>query len=350
MYFTNPIVKYPTDMKKFFVFLSSLLFVFLAGCSANQQQQEIEQFIEARIDARQSTSESGSASATTSASDAQKTVIYVPKKKNDLFNKQMGEALAAVLAEQDIQLEVRAPRNEDQLVAEQIQIIQEATIAKVDAIVVVPGDDKSLIPALKKAQEANIPIITMDSSIDDTAAKNADLKPIPFITISNQDAAYSSVKTVLQNQTAPIKALILTGDQNSLNARQRMDGAVQAIEEIEASTVVNVVDGKWKRDEGYAIAQQNLATTPDINVIVCGNDGMALGVLQLLEEQQKTDITLIGFDAVDEAVEAVSAGKMAATVRQDPNDFGAAAAKALTAIFHNDSVQDTITVQTQLVQ
>lgn len=58
----------------------------------------------------------------------------------------------------------------------------------------------------------------------------------------------------------------------------------------------------------------------DIEVVICSTDEMALGALEAIEEGGRTvgkDIYLVGIGGTEEALQAVSEGKMTGTVRED---------------------------------
>ena len=69
---------------------------------------------------------------------------------------------------------------------------------------------------------------------------------------------------------------------------------------------------------------------------MCLNDTMALGVLQAVQNANKTNqIIVVGTDAVPGAVESVKNGGLAATVGQDSAGIGIACLKDLIAARKN---------------
>ena len=73
------------------------------------------------------------------------------------------------------------------------------------------------------------------------------------------------------------------------------------------------------------------AAHPEIELVFANNDQMATGVIAALNqsgyntgEEGAPSIAVIGVDAVDEALEAIRAGKMTATVKQDGDAMGEA--------------------------
>ena len=69
-------------------------------------------------------------------------------------------------------------------------------------------------------------------------------------------------------------------------------------------------------DEAYNIIGPILVEHPEIKGIFCANDMMALGVLQYLQEQGRTDVLVAAFDALNEAKAVLGDGVLVATIDQ----------------------------------
>jgi ribose transport system substrate-binding protein len=80
---------------------------------------------------------------------------------------------------------------------------------------------------------------------------------------------------------------------------------------------------QFDRAEGYRVMADILATTTDIDGVIAANDEMILGVLEAIKAAGlkvgfPDGIVLMGFDAIDDAVEAVRVGELVGTVAQAP--------------------------------
>ena len=88
-----------------------------------------------------------------------------------------------------------------------------------------------------------------------------------------------------------------------------------------------VEHGDYSYESGYKEAVLLLRRgRPD--VIVCANDDMALGAMQVAQEQG-LKVAIIGFDALPEALAAVRDGKLIATIEQMPGGQSRMAMKAM---------------------
>jgi ribose transport system substrate-binding protein len=107
-------------------------------------------------------------------------------------------------------------------------------------------------------------------------------------------------------------------------AVRRGEGFTKRIEQL-GFKVVSTLCANDVRDQGYRVAQDMMTANPDIAGIFCENDPMALGAVQAVRDAGKSaidDVLVVGFNADAEAIEAIKAGYMAATIQQTPYEMG----------------------------
>ena len=237
-------------------------------------------------------------------------------------------------------IEVAAPDFETSI-DQQIAIVDRLIEQKVDGILLAPADSIRLIPALKRAEAAGIPVVNIDNPIDARAAADAGLKPIPVITVDNQDAAYQAVKAVLagfEPGRRSIKAAIIEGIRGADNGEARKAGALKAFGEDKRVTLVASETALWERDRGERVAADIIAQVPDLDLLFCANDNMALGALPALAMAGATKVKVVGYDALPEALDAVRGGTLAATVDQRAARQGRMGVEYLLRRLHGESV------------
>lgn len=89
-----------------------------------------------------------------------------------------------------------------------------------------------------------------------------------------------------------------------------------------------------------------LQGTPDIQAVFAHNDEMALGAIEAIRSSGK-EILVVGFDGNEDAVKAVQAGDMSATIAQQPELIGKLAVQAARDILNGKKLKnDTRTAQT----
>jgi periplasmic substrate binding protein, ABC-type sugar transporter len=73
----------------------------------------------------------------------------------------------------------------------------------------------------------------------------------------------------------------------------------------------------WDQQVGYQKVETLLQRDAEVQVIICGNDTMAVGAVAAVQQAGKTgDILVIGFDGSPDAVKAIQDGSMLATGMQ----------------------------------
>jgi ribose transport system substrate-binding protein len=93
-----------------------------------------------------------------------------------------------------------------------------------------------------------------------------------------------------------------------------------------------------------------LQAQPEIDGTFAHNDEMILGAIEAAEAAGRADaIIFVGFDAVDDAVQAVRDGKLAATIAQQPALMGQLGVEIALRFLGGDQVGDYIPVDLSLV-
>jgi len=113
-------------------------------------------------------------------------------------------------------------------------------------------------------------------------------------------------------------------------------------------TFVAEQTANFAREEGASVTEAILAgldTPPD--VIVAANDDMALGALQVTQEQN-LDIVIIGFDALPEALASVRDGGLTATIEQFPGGQSREAMQNMVSFLRDDAKPDPLVLLTPI--
>ncbi len=249
----------------------------------------------------------------------------------------LGIGLTVKTAEQETSIE------------QQIQLVEDLIAAKVDAIVIAPGDSQRLVPTIKKAADAGIKIVNIDNRLDPEAVKQAGLQPIPFVSVDNDAGAYKAGKFLVEGVSMPTEAAILEGIRSADNARQRMEGARRAMLENKQVKVVASETANWNVDEAYSVTKAIFARHPNVKIVFASNDVMAIGALKYLQEKGKKDVKVAGYDALEEAISEIKAGHLAATVDQQAAQQGYQGVALAVKLIEGGQVPEITIIDTRLV-
>ena len=129
----------------------------------------------------------------TPAPAAQVRVALIMKTLTNPFFIEMEKGARRAQTENNIDLRVRTATQETSI-EQQIQLVEQEIEAKTQAIVIAPGDSMRLVPVLKKAQDAGIHIVNIDNRLSPEAMAASGMKPVPFISVDNEQGAYDVAK------------------------------------------------------------------------------------------------------------------------------------------------------------
>lgn len=275
-------------------------------------------------------------------------VALVMKTLTNPFFVEMEKGARRAEKDSGIELLVKTATQETSI-EQQIQIVEEMIQAKVAAIVIAPGDSQRLVSSLKKAQDAGIKVVNIDNRLDAEAMKKNSLTNVPFISVDNEKAAYEAVKLATATIKKSVQAAIFEGIRTADNANQRKNGAVRAFAENKNIRVVAMESANWKIDEAYEVAKNVFKANPDIKLVFCANDMMAIGVMKYLQESKRDQVTVVGFDALDEAVSAIKEGKMFATVDQQAAEQGYQGVMTAIRALRGDALPTDIKVDARVL-
>lgn len=223
--------------------------------------------------------------------------------------------------------------------AKQISGIEDLILQKVDVLLVNPTDSAAISSAVKDANDAGIPVITIDRSSDE-----GDIET--FIASDNVAGGEMAAEYLVKEFGKKAKVVELEGVSGASATRERGKGfhniADKQLEVLTSQTA------EFDRTKGLNVMENILQGNKDIQAVFAHNDEMALGAIEAIKAAGK-DIIVVGFDGNDDALKAVESGELKATIAQQPALIGEEAVNAAEKILKGDKVDDTISVPLKLV-
>jgi ribose transport system substrate-binding protein len=247
-----------------------------------------------------------------------------------------------------IKLIIQAPERAVD-VERQIQIFENLITQKVDAICVVPADSRSILPAISKANKANIPVLNIDNKIDFELAKKNNVKVATFIGSDNYLGGKLAAEYIVKRLGGKGKVAILEGVSGVDAAIQRKGGFLDCLKDYPGIEVVASQVADWDREKGLNGFQNILQAHPGVQALFACNDEMALGAIQAIKAARKTGIIVVGFDATKDGLAAVKAGSMAATVAQMPAEMGKIGVQKAVDLLDGKKIEENIPTEVKLI-
>ncbi|MBR1561009.1 MAG: galactose ABC transporter substrate-binding protein [Clostridia bacterium] len=136
------------------------------------------------------------------------------------------------------------------------------------------------------------------------------------------------------NGDGTIQFVEFEGEPNNAEAIARSQYSQETAEALGVPLEMVVEDwvvANWDSAQAQEKMQATWSAHPEIELVFANNDDMAIGVIAALNQtgyntgnEGDPSIAVIGVDATDAAYEAIRAGKMTATVKQDGDAMGEA--------------------------
>ena len=280
---------------------------------------------------------------------AKPTVALVVKTLNNAFFVEMEKGARAAADSLGIELVVQAPEREVD-VEKQMAIVENLIQTRVGVLALVPNGARELVPAIVKANRANIPVIIVDSRVDTTALRAAGGTIASFIGSDNVDGGRLAGRFVAEKLAGKGQVAVLEGIPGHESGDSRLRGFREALSSHPALTIVSSQTANGERDQGFNVAQNILQAHPGVQAIFACNDVMALGAVEAIAAAGKTGkIVVVGFDAQDDARKAIDAGRMAATIAQSPAAMGRLAVVSAYKLLRKEAVPSEQPVAIELV-
>ncbi len=221
--------------------------------------------------------------------------------------------------------------------------IEDLIVKKVDALLINPTDSSAIAPSVFKANKAGIPVFTVDRS----AKQGEVVAHIASDNIAGGMLAAEFLAKQIDNKGPVVE---LEGIAGSSAAIDRGKGFNLVIAQHANIKVVAKQTANFNRAEGLRVFENILQAQPEIAGVFAHNDEMILGAVQAAQAAGRDkDIVFVGFDAVDDAVNAVKAGQLAATVAQQPAVIGQLGVQTAVDFLNGKSVEKDIPVPLSLV-
>ena len=226
--------------------------------------------------------------------------------------------------------------------AKQIAGVEDLIQKRVPVILLNPTDSDAVATVVMEATAAGIKVISLDRAVNGAAVSS-------HIASDNAAGGRMAARFLLQKLGGKGNLVELEGIPGSSAARERGAGFDAAIADKPGVKVVAKQPANFDRAQGLSVMENILQGTRDIQGVFAQNDEMALGAQRALAEAGLKNVAIVGFDATPDAVAAVKAGRLAATVQQKPELIGKVGVDTAKLLIDGKSVAADIPVPLALV-
>lgn len=226
--------------------------------------------------------------------------------------------------------------------AKQIAGVEDLIQKRVPVILLNPTDSDAVANVVKEATAAGVKVISLDRAVNGAEVSS-------HIASDNAAGGRTAGEFLLKKLGDKGNLVELEGIPGSSAARERGEGFDAAIAREPGVKLVAEQPANFDRAQGLAVMENILQANKDIQGVFAQNDEMALGAERAIEEAGLKNVAIVGFDATPDAVAAVKAGKLAATVQQKPELIGKMGVDTAKLLIEGKPVARNIPVPLALV-
>jgi ribose transport system substrate-binding protein len=220
--------------------------------------------------------------------------------------------------------------------------IEDFITRKVDAIIVSPVDSRGVGPAIRKANEAKIPVFTAD-----IASQEGDIVcHVASDNVAGGRLAGEYLAKVLNGKGN----VAIIGQPTVTSVLDRTQGFKDAIAKFPGIKIVADMNAEGVRDKAMQVTSDILQAHPDLDGIFGINDDSALGALDAVQQFKRTNMKIVGYDATPPARDAILKDTpLRADVIQNPKKIGETTIDKIKEYFSGAQVPKVVPVEVGIV-
>jgi ribose transport system substrate-binding protein len=207
----------------------------------------------------------------------------------------------------------------------QVSDIEDLIQKKVDVLLINPTDSAGIATVVKKANKAGIPVFAIDRGIDVSTGAQV----IAQIASDNVFGGRLQARFLADALGGKGNVVELEGIPGASAAIDRKAGFEDELAKVAPGIkIISSQEAGFDQAKGLQVMQNIIQANPGkIDAVVAANDSMALGAIQAIQQSgaKRPDgsrIIVVGFDAIDQALEQIGKGSMDATIAQQPALMG----------------------------
>jgi ribose transport system substrate-binding protein len=274
-----------------------------------------------------------------SKKESQKTIGITLLTRAHVFYKDLEEGLQNEANKYGYKLIITAG---DFDLGKQSSQIEDFVTRKVDAIIVCPVDSRGVGPAIRRANEAKIPVFTADIASQEGEV----VCHVASDNVAGGRLAGEYLAKILNGKGN----VAIIGQPTVTSVLDRTQGFKEAIGKHPGLKVVAEVNGEGVRDKAMQVTSDILQAHPDLDGIFAINDDCALGALDAVQQFKRSNIKIVGYDATPPAVDAILKDTpLKADVIQYPMKIGEITIDEIKDFFSGIRVSKIVPVEVGIV-
>lgn len=221
-------------------------------------------------------------------------------------------------------------------ISKQIADIEDLLTQGVDALVINPVDEAGIGVAIRAANDAGVPVVTIDRN-------GGEGNITARVGFDNYRAGYDSGVYIAEQNGGVGEVAQLQGQPGGADVRERSQGFQDAIAQYPDMQIVFEPYTNWNTAQAQAATEDLLASNPDVVGIWAHADAIIMGAVQALRDAGKLDqVITVGMGMYAGGPEAIANGELTASWFLYPELLGSAAGQTVVSIIAGDPVEDFV--------
>lgn len=203
--------------------------------------------------------------------------------------------------------------------ATQISVVQQFIAQQVDMIMISPSDPKGIVPVIRQAETAGIPVMAVNTKADISTGA----KVITYVGVDDFEFGQQQGELLAKALGGKGNVAYIMGKLGTSAQIDRQGGLLDTLKKYPDIKIVESQAADWDNSKALAITQDYLSKYPAgaIDAIVCqGPEGV--NGANYAVQADRTDVKFIMGDYPADVRNAIIKGSVYGTVDQDPAPQG----------------------------
>lgn len=275
------------------------------------------------------------------AVDSKLKIGGVSKTLTNEYWRSLGEGYQTTAKKYGFMVAYQAAANEDDQLG-QLSIAETLISQGFNGLLVSPQTDANLQPAYEVAKSKGIPVVNVNDAVMPSAAH--------YVGNVQKDNGVRVANWFIQHHPEGGKVAVIEGQAGVYAATQRTKGFKETIGANGKFTVVASVPANWSRENAYNAATTILQQHPDMVGFYANNDGMALGVVEAVRAQGKTNqVAVFGTDGISDAYASIKRSELTGTVDSFPVLTGEVAMEVMLRLIDGQKISRVVSTPQALI-
>ena len=226
---------------------------------------------------------------------------------------------------------------------QQANAIQNAISSGADGIVISPVDPSAVCTYVDEALDAGIEVCALTTQIG-TGDEEDPVYPetVGLVGHIETEVGRTAMDIAAEALDRSGKIAIIEGTPGMSDTEGRKKGIDEENKEYPDIEVVSRVCGEWVVDKAYTAMQNIIQSNPEVELVICHSDNMAVGAAKALEDADMTDkVKIVGIGGSKDALDLIKKGEIYGTIMYVPETEAYTALEATAKVVRGEAEKET---------